>query len=264
MLDGPKAQPICLCMTDLASFPDGFRALIVGASGGVGRALTTQLVDHSRCAEVFAASRSGVDIAGAQSLSINYDDPGSVEDAVLAAAEQGPLHLVIVASGVLVDDAGRGPEKSWRQIDADHMMDVFKINTLGPALVARSALDTLAKGDKTAPEKAVFAALSARVGSISDNRLGGWHSYRASKAALNQILKTCAIELARKRPHAACIGLHPGTVDTSLSEPFQGNVPDGKLFTPAYSAGRLLQVVDQVTAEQSGCVFDWAGDIIDP
>ena len=225
MLDGVGAQPICRSMTDLATFPEGFRALIVGASGGVGRALTTQLVDHPRCAEVFAASRS---------------------------------------DGVLVDDAGRGPEKSWRQIDADHMMDVFKINTLGPALVARSALGTLAKGDKSAPEKAVFAALSARVGSISDNRLGGWHSYRASKAALNQILKTCAIELARKRPHAACIGLHPGTVDTSLSEPFQGNVPDGKLFTPEYSAGRLLQVIDQVTAEQSGCVFDWAGDIIDP
>jgi NAD(P)-dependent dehydrogenase (short-subunit alcohol dehydrogenase family) len=251
-------------MTDLATFPDGFRALIVGASGGVGRALTTQLVAHPRCETVFAASRTGVDIAGARPLSMDYDNPNSVADAVGAAAEDGPLHLVIVASGVLVDGAGRGPEKSWRQIDADHMMDVFKVNTLGPALVARSALDTLARGNKDAPEKAVFAALSARVGSISDNRLGGWHSYRASKAALNQILKTCAIELARKRPHAACIGLHPGTVDTSLSEPFQGNVPDGKLFTPEFSAARLLEVVDQVTADQSGCVFDWAGEIIDP
>lgn len=251
-------------MTDLATFPDGFRALIVGASGGVGRALTTQLVAHPRCATVFAASRTGADIAGARPLWMDYDNPNSVEDAVGAAAEDGPLHLVIVASGVLVDGAGRGPEKSWRQIDADHMMDVFKVNTLGPALVARSALDRLARGNKDAPEKAVFAALSARVGSISDNRLGGWHSYRASKAALNQILKTCAIELARKRPHAACIGLHPGTVDTSLSEPFQGNVPDGKLFTPEYSAARLLEVVDQVTADQSGCVFDWAGEIIDP
>ena len=251
-------------MTDLATFPDGFRALIVGASGGVGRALTTQLVDHPRCAEVFAASRSGVDIAGARPLSINFDDPGSVEDAVMAAAEDGPLHLVVVASGVLVDGAGRGPEKTWRQIDAEHMMEVFKVNTIGPALVARSVLDKLAKGDKNAPQKAVFAALSARVGSISDNRLGGWHSYRASKAALNQILKTCAIELARKRPHAACIGLHPGTVDTALSEPFQGNVPDDKLFTAEYSAARLLEVLDQATAEQSGCVFDWAGEIIDP
>ncbi|WP_273144205.1 SDR family NAD(P)-dependent oxidoreductase [Oceanicaulis alexandrii] len=251
-------------MTDLATFPDGFRALIVGASGGVGEALTTQLVDHPRCAQVFAASRSGKAVAGAQALSLDFEDPQSVEAAVEAAAEAGPLHLVIVASGVLVDGEGRGPEKSWRQIDAAYMTEVFKVNTIGPALVARSALDKLARGQKDAPQKAVFAALSARVGSISDNRLGGWHSYRASKAALNQILKTCAIELARKRPHAVCMGLHPGTVDTALSSPFQGNVPDGKLFTPDYSEARLLDVVDQVTADQSGCVFDWAGKIIDP
>lgn len=251
-------------MTDLATFPDKFNALIVGATGGVGQALTAQLVDHPRCAQVFAASRSGGAIAGAHGLSLDFEDSQSVEAAVEAAAESGPLHLVIVASGVLVDGEGRGPEKSWRQIDAAYMAEVFKVNTIGPALVARTALDKLAKGHRDAPEKAVFAALSARVGSISDNRLGGWHSYRASKAALNQILKTCAIELARKRPHAACIGLHPGTVDTALSSPFQGNVPDDKLFTPDYSAARLLEVVDQATAEKSGCVFDWAGQIIDP
>lgn len=251
-------------MAQLTTFPDGYRALIVGASGGVGRALTQQLAADPRCGSVYAASRSGVAIEGAQSLSLDFSAPQTVEDAVATASQDGPLHLVIVAAGVLVDEAGRGPEKSWRQIDPDYMAEVFKINTIGPALVARHALDALAKGRKDAPEKAVFAALSARVGSISDNRLGGWHSYRASKAALNQILKTCAIELARKRPHAACIGLHPGTVDTRLSEPFQGNVPDGKLFTPDYSAEQLLAVIDQVQFDQSGCVFDWAGEIIDP
>ncbi len=251
-------------MAQLTTFPDGYRALIVGASGGVGRALTQQLAADPRCGSVYAASRSGVAIEGAQSLSLDFSAPQTVEDAVATASQDGPLHMVIVAAGVLVDEAGRGPEKSWRQIDPGYMAEVFKINTIGPALVARHALDALAKGRKDAPEKAVFAALSARVGSISDNRLGGWHSYRASKAALNQILKTCAIELARKRPHAACIGLHPGTVDTRLSEPFQGNVPDGKLFTPDYSAEQLLAVIDQVQSDQSGCVFDWAGEIIDP
>jgi NAD(P)-dependent dehydrogenase (short-subunit alcohol dehydrogenase family) len=251
-------------MTHLSSFPDSYRALIVGASGGVGRALTEQLAADPRCGTVFAASRSGVAIDGATPLTLDFNAPETVEAALASASRDGPLHLVIVAAGVLVDEAGRGPEKSWRQIDPDYMAEVFRINTIGPALVARHALDALAKGGKETPEKAVFAALSARVGSISDNRLGGWHSYRASKAALNQILKTCAIELARKRPHAACIGLHPGTVDTRLSDPFQGNVPDGKLFTPAYSAERLLAVIDQVRPDQSGCVFDWAGEIIDP
>ena len=251
-------------MARLSSFPDTYRALIVGASGGIGRALTEQLVADPRCGSVYAASRSGVAIEGATALEIDFAEPQSIENAIAEASADGGLHLVIVAAGVLVDEAGRGPEKSWRQIDPDYMAEVFQINTIGPALVARHALDALAKGSKDMPEKAVFAALSARVGSISDNRLGGWHSYRASKAALNQILKTCAIELARKRPHAACIGLHPGTVDTRLSEPFQGNVPDGKLFTPDYSAERLLEVVDQVKPDQSGCVFDWAGEIIDP
>ena len=126
-------------------------------------------------------------------------------------------------------------------------------------MIARHALDALDRRDK-----AVFAALSARVGSISDNRLGGWHGYRASKAALNQIIRTLSIELARKRPDAICAGLHPGTVDTGLSEPFQRNVPDGKLFTPDYAAERLLSVIDGLTAEQSGRCFDWAGEEIAP
>ncbi|WP_440958320.1 SDR family NAD(P)-dependent oxidoreductase [Oceanicaulis sp. LC35] len=251
-------------MANLSTFPSGYRALIVGASGGVGRALTQALCVDPQAGAVFAASRSGARIAGSHPLTLDFNDPQSVETALADATRQGPLHLVIVASGMLVDEAGRGPEKSWRQIDPDHMMEVFRTNTIGPALIARHALDRLARGEPDTPEKAVFAALSARVGSISDNRLGGWHSYRASKAALNQVLKTCAIELARKRPHAACIGLHPGTVDTALSEPFQANVPDGKLFTPAYSAERLLEVIDRVSPDHSGCVFDWAGEIIDP
>jgi len=108
-------------------------------------------------------------------------------------------------------------------------------------------------------EKAVFAALSARVGSISDNRLGGWYAYRASKAALNMVLKTLAIEIGRRFKNQIIVGLHPGTVDTDLSKPFQGNVPEGKLFTAEFSAEKLLDVVDGLSAEDSGNLFDWAG-----
>lgn len=126
-----------------------------------------------------------------------------------------------------------------------------------PALVAKHFLPLLARD-----RKSVFAALSARVGSISDNQLGGWHAYRASKAALNMLLRTFAIELARRNPRAVCVGLHPGTVDTGLSAPFQANVPEGKLFTPDFAAARLLEVVDRLKPDDSGHVFAWDGQLI--
>ncbi len=135
----------------------------------------------------------------------------------------------------------------------------FEINTIGPALIAKHVLPLLPRD-----RRAVFAVLSARVGSISDNRLGGWYSYRASKAALNQIIRCLAIELAPKRPQAICVGLHPGTVDTALSKPFQGNVADTRLFTTDQSAAHLLNVIAALTPAQSGRVFDWAGQEIAP
>jgi len=249
-------------MAFLTSFPDGFRALVVGATGGVGAALIAHLLASPKHPTVYGASRSGQAPDGAIGLTLDLTDPASIEQAVALASADGPLHLVVVATGILHDSSGRGPEKSTRQIQANHMAEVFAINTIGPALVLQSVMPHMARGSKSIPEKAVFAALSARVGSISDNRLGGWHSYRASKAALNQVLKTSAIEWARKYPHAVCIGLHPGTVDTRLSKPFQGNVAEGKLFSPAYSAERLLTVIDEVGPAQSGKVFDWAGEEI--
>jgi NAD(P)-dependent dehydrogenase (short-subunit alcohol dehydrogenase family) len=233
--------------SSLASLPEGYRAVVAGASGGIGAALLARLQSDPRCAEAIGLSRRS-------DPPLDADRPETIETAMDHAAAGGPLHLVIVATGIL-HGPGLSPEKSWRHLDAAAMEQVFRVNTILPALVAKHALDRLAKG-----EKAVFAALSARVGSISDNRLGGWHAYRASKAALNQIIRTCAIELARKNPSALCIGLHPGTVDTGLSRPFQGNVPDGKLFTPGHSAERLLAVIDGLGAEASGGVYDWAGE----
>lgn len=248
----------------LTSLPHSYRALVVGGTGSIGAAVLESLAADPRCGARFAAGRHAVSMPGVEALTFDLDRPESVEDVVATASADGPLHLVFVATGALHSQGHIEPEKSWRQINAQGLMESFQINAVLPSLVAQAALPRLAKGSKEAPEKAVFAALSARVGSISDNQLGGWHAYRASKAALNQIIKTCSIELKRKAPHAVCVGLHPGTVDTALSKPFQRNVPAGKLFTPQFSAQRLLEVIEGLDASQSGRLFDWAGTEIAP
>lgn len=250
--------------TSLTSLPDGYRALVFGATGAIGTALLKALGEDPRCAARFAASRSGRDVAGAAGLAFDLAHPETIDAAAAEAVRDGPLHLVIAATGALHSESGLEPEKTWRHLDAERLADAFQVNTILPALIAHASLPRLARGTKDQPERAIFAALSARVGSISDNRLGGWHGYRASKAALNQILKTCSIELARKAPAALCVGLHPGTVASRLSEPFQGNVPEGKLFTPAYSAACLLEVLNGLQPGDSGSVFDWAGKVVPP
>ena len=242
----------------MTSLPEDYRAIVFGATGGLGRAFTEVLDADPRCAAVFAASRSGAGVAGAEGISFDLTDEASIEAAIARAFEYGPVQLVIAASGVLHDEA-IGPEKTWRHLDAKALHHAYAVNAVGPALIAKHALSRF-----PARTRCINAALSARVGSISDNRLGGWHAYRASKAALNQLIRTNAIELARKRPEALCVGLHPGTVDTGLSEPFQGNVPEGKLFSAEYSASKLLEVLDRLGPEHSGRVFDYAGLEIDP
>ena len=146
------------------------------------------------------------------------------------------------------------PERTLRAQSAAAFEAVFHINTVLPALIAKHMIPLMPR-----KERAVFAALSARVGSISDNRLGGWHAYRASKAALNMLIKNYAIEQTRRAPDFIAVGLHPGTVDTALSSPFQKGVPEGKLFSPAQSAGYLLSVLGQLTPDDTGKVFDWQG-----
>ncbi|WP_237181169.1 SDR family NAD(P)-dependent oxidoreductase [Roseomonas haemaphysalidis] len=234
----------------LSSFPPGGRAVVVGASGGIGRALLDALHRSGAFAEVVGLSR--------RDGQIDLEDEASIAAATARLRDGPPLRLLIVATGFL-HDAAQQPEKTWRTLDAGAMARAYSLNAIGPALVAKHCLDLL-----PATGKSAFAALSARVGSIGDNRAGGWHAYRASKAALNMLLRNLAIELARRKPEALCVGLHPGTVDTSLSAPFQGGVAPGKLFSPAQSAGYLLGVLDGLTARDSGNVFAWDGKAVPP
>jgi NAD(P)-dependent dehydrogenase (short-subunit alcohol dehydrogenase family) len=218
-------------------------AVIIGA-GGIGTALAKQLQTRQ---SVFHFSRAtGLDVL----------DEASIETALSGITQ--PISLAIITTGMLHDEA-RSPEKSWRDLSREKLEHSFAINTIAPALLAKHILPRLPRD-----RRSIFAALSARVGSISDNRRGGWHGYRASKAALNMLVRNFAIELAHARPQAICVALHPGTVDTGMSKPFQANVPAGQLFSPAQSAASLLSVIDSLTPESSGRIFAWDGQEIAP
>ncbi len=224
---------------------------ILGASGAIGSAFTTRLSEKYPNASLFAFSRNGPH-------RIDYSCEDSIAEAAKLAAKNKPVDLVVVANGALHDE-GVVPEKSLRDISAESFHHIFKANTITPALFAKYFLPKLNR-----EQSSTFAALSARVGSISDNQLGGWYAYRASKAALNMIIKNAAIEVGRRNKHAIVVGLHPGTVDSDLSKPFQGNVADGKLFTPDYSAEKLLDVLEGLSPEQTGKCFAWDGQEILP
>jgi NAD(P)-dependent dehydrogenase (short-subunit alcohol dehydrogenase family) len=214
------------------------RVVVVGAGGGIGRALADRAAARG---EVIRLSRPAIDV----------DDEATIAAAADAAGDG--LSHVIVAAGLLHRD-GAGPERDWRQISADWMVESFKVNTVLPALVAKHFLPRLRRD---AP--ALFAVLTARVGSIGDNRLGGWHSYRASKAAANQLVRTLSVELRRKNPAACIVALHPGTVDTGMSKPFQRNVAPERLFTPEASAAHLWAVMDGLGPADSGGFRAWDG-----
>jgi NAD(P)-dependent dehydrogenase (short-subunit alcohol dehydrogenase family) len=189
-------------------------------------------------------------------FSFDLRDEKSIETAVRQIAQGGPLDLVIVAIGVL-QDGEITPEKTFRALDPIRMADVFAINAIGPAIIAKHALPLLSRD-----RRSVFAALSARVGSIGDNRAGGWHSYRASKAALNMLVRNFALELRRTNPQAIAVALHPGTVDTALSQPFQANLPEGQLTRADDAALNLLALVDKLTSADSGGHLAWDGSAI--
>lgn len=214
------------------------RVLIIGSSGGIGSALCAQL--RGRGYDVVGLSRSvhGLDVTDAESV-----------DRALGGLKD--FAGVIVASGALEID-GAEPEKSIRAISAEAMADQFALNAIGPALVLKHASRLLRRNGR-----AVFAVLSARVGSIGDNRMGGWISYRAAKAAVNQVVHTAAIELKRSHPQAVCVALHPGTVKTPFTQKYLGRHP---AVEPDEAAANLIRVLDGLEPDQTGGFFDWAGN----
>ena len=246
-------------MTRLSSFRENANIAVVGASGGIGRAFTAALAADARVDTVFAFSRTGIrfDERNVVWHPLDIEDESSVEFAANAIGDV-EFDLVLVPTGILHRGEGLKPERRLEELSPANMSTVFAVNTIGPAMVAKHFLPRLRGGVKT-----VFAALSARVGSIGDNRLGGWASYRASKAALNQLIRTFAIEQARRRPQSIVVSLHPGTVDTGLSRPFTGRTPADRLFSPEQSADYLLRVVDDLDTDDSGGFFAWDGSRIE-
>jgi len=235
------------------SLPAGYRAAIVGASGAIGAALVRTLRADPRCGHVQALSRRIGDNTN-DSTAIDLLDETSLAAAARQLRTAGPLHLLVCATGILQVD-GRMPEKRLADLDPATMARALAVNAIGPALVVKHFHELLA-----VKERALLGVLSARVGSIGDNRLGGWYSYRASKAALNMLLRTAAVEVARKRPLAVLAALHPGTVQSPLSVPIIGNA-DAQ--TPDESAGHLLAVLDALPAEgASGGFHAWDGQAI--
>ncbi len=230
-------------------------AAVFGASGGIGRAMCEGLAARG-CTRIHAGSRAGTgpDVAGVMPFAFDLADEPSIA-AAAAAMKDDPPEWVIIATGVLTLPDGTGPERSYKRLEAATMAEVFALNTIGPALIARHMLPLMPRG-----RPFTFAALSARVGSISDNRLGGWHSYRASKAALNMLLKNFALEIARTHPEGVVVGLHPGTVDSALSQPFQSGLAEGQLTRPQDAAANLIGVLAGLTPAQSGRVFDFRGE----
>ena len=232
------------------------RAALFGASGGIGAALADQLCADPQCSEVWLGARQlpKTTAPTARPFAFDSDDEASLVDAAQQIGTGGALDLVFVATGMLHRPDLPLPEKSYRALDGAAMAELYRVNAIGPAMIAKHMLPLLPRD-----RRAVFAVLSARVGSISDNRLGGWHSYRAAKAALNMLVANFAIECRRSHPHAVIAALHPGTVDTALSAPFQRGLREGQLNTPAASAAAMLQTLAQLQPEDSGGLFAWDG-----
>ncbi|MBT8048262.1 MAG: SDR family oxidoreductase [Xanthomonadales bacterium] len=237
--------------------------LVVGANRGIGLALTTALLEDGDVKRVIATHRPGGDLVHLDELAthygvklipqvLNFEQNDGLENFTKFLSNlEKPVDLAIHAAGILHED-GIEPEKSFSQCKTENLRRIFEVNSIGPLMVAQALL-------KAQPRKHpfTFAALSAMVGSIGDNRLGGWYGYRASKSALNQFIKTLSIECRNRYPYASIVAIHPGTTDTDLSRPFQRGVKPGKLYTPDQTAARILSVVRSVDQNQSGQFFNW-------
>lgn len=247
--------------------------LIIGGTGGIGRAMVEQLINsgnREKSSEtggtrVFATYHKNVPDFAADNLywiPMDICDEQSIQQAADVIKQQTAHIDWVVNCAGLLHTAMQQPEKAIRQIETAFFLQNMQVNALASLLIAKHFKPFLANAQRTADKPAVFATISARVGSISDNQLGGWYSYRMSKAALNMGMKNLSIEWARSLKDVCVVVMQPGTVNTQLSAPFQGNVADGHLFSPAYSAECLLEVLSGMTAAQSGSFVDWAGESI--
>jgi NAD(P)-dependent dehydrogenase (short-subunit alcohol dehydrogenase family) len=237
-------------------------ALVIGSSGGIAQALVSMLLDDQSFDHIYTVSRSSEGISNTR---IKYYQVNSVlEDEVEHVGKQlqeaAPFSLIICCIGTLhggENDKEFRPEKRLESLKSDAMLRYFQVNTLAPMHWLKQVPQLVSK---SRPSKIVF--FTARVASIEDNHLGGWYGYRASKTALNMLIKTAQIELSRRVPKAVLVSYHPGTVDTDLSQPFQKNVPKGKLFTPEYTAMQLLKILPNLKVDNAPHYIDWQGQSI--
>lgn len=251
---------------------DRINALVVGATQGIGLEFVNQLSQSDRVEHLFATYRSQntADSLFAlaeqskqklQCLEMDLTKEEQIASAIgtlsntlkQADTQTAQLNLVINCVGLL-HNQHQQPEKALRQLNPDKLLNYFQVNSIGPALLAKHLLPVLKH-----PQPSLFATISAKIGSIEDNRIGGWYGYRASKAALNMFLKTAAIEYSRRSPNTIIVMLHPGTTDTQLSQPFQRGVPPEKLFSTQRTVSQLIEVMSNATTEDNGAFFSWDG-----
>ena len=237
------------------------KVAIIGSSGAIGNAVAEILLDDDGIETIYKFSRNDPkeNSDRVKNLFLDIEDEESIKNCIKNLPENIKFDLIFVATGILHNNNDIFPEKSIKDINQSKLEKVLLVNTIGPTLVGKYFIPHLRKDSKS-----IFAFLSARVGSISDNKLGGWYSYRASKTALNQIIKNFSIEVRRSNPNAIFIGLQPGTVKSFLSKPFEKNVRPENLFTPEYSATKMLEVIDNLSIEDTGKVYAWDGEEIQP
>lgn len=232
----------------MESLTTPFNAIVIGSTGGIGGAFVEALEKNDNCEKVVGLSRKS-------EPAVDLIDEASIKNAAELLKEDGPFHLIINATGILSDDTMM-PEKAMKDIEMEHLEKNYRINAMGPILLLKHFHALLPREGKS-----IFASLSAKVGSISDNKIGGWYSYRAAKAAQNMLLKNASIELGRKYKELVILGLHPGTVDTKLSKPFQGYVSHD-IFSPEESVAKLIDAMDEVSANDSGALLSYDGTLL--